>query len=222
MMVVSIPIHARAKNELVRLHGSEQQMIDAIRKVGNVSEKTAKRILEAYPRGEGLAVASTNALIRLGATEKQAERIHGAFALSRLCDEACQARLRKMKIRAPEDVASFVRGLIGRQEREHFLVLLLDARQRVIEAEVIHIGSLAQVDVHPREIFRPAVRLGAHSIILAHNHPSGDADPSDADIHLTQRMVDVGKTQGIPVLDHVVVTPLRSSSLAALGLVPQS
>ncbi len=97
---------------------------------------------------------------------------------------------------------------------------MLNSRQRVIEAQVIGIGSLAQVDVHPRELFRPAIRLGAHSVIVAHNHPSGDPEPSDSDVQLTHRMAEAGLLVGIPVLDHVVVTPHDSVSLAQLGLVP--
>jgi DNA repair protein RadC len=84
----------------------------------------------------------------------------------------------------------------------------------------IAVGSLAQVDVHPREVFRPLVRSGMHSVILVHNHPSGDVEPSDADLELTRRLSDVGRLVGIPVLDHLVVTRTDSISMATLGLLP--
>jgi DNA repair protein RadC len=122
-------------------------------------------------------------------------------------------------LRGPDDVARFVRARIGAAETETFLVIGCDARQRVRSVREISHGSLAQVDVHPREVFRDAIRDGVHSIIVAHNHPSGEPEPSQADIELTRRLVDVGRTVGIPVLDHLVVTRTRSCSLAALGLV---
>lgn len=100
------------------------------------------------------------------------------------------------------------------------MVLGLDARQRVRLVREVAQGSLAHVDVHPREVFRPLVRAGMHSAILVHNHPSQDADPSEADIDLTHRLVEVGRLVGIPVLDHLVVTRTRSVSVAALGLMP--
>jgi DNA repair protein RadC len=103
-------------------------------------------------------------------------------------------------------------------EQESFVVLFLDARQRVIDVREAAVGSLSSVDVHPREIFRDAIRMRAHSVIVAHNHPSGDPDPSDADIDLTHRLVDVGKMVGIPVLDHVIVGGDDAVSLSSMGL----
>ena len=123
-------------------------------------------------------------------------------------------------LRQPCDVANFVRMTIGHKDQEHFVVIGLSARQHPIFHSVIAMGSLAQVDVHPREIFRPCIRNGVHAIVIAHNHPSGDPEPSEADIELTNRMCDVGVLVGIPVLDHVIVTPYDSVSLASLGLVP--
>lgn len=123
-------------------------------------------------------------------------------------------------VRSPEDVAVYLRRVLGDEEQEIFVVLGLDARQRVRMVRRIAVGLLAQVDVHPREVFRPVIRAAMHSIILAHNHPSGDAAPSDADIELTHRLADVGRLVGIPVLDHLVVTRASSVSLAGLGLLP--
>ncbi len=220
MLVAQIPFNVRVANDIVRLHGSREQMVDALRKVAGVSDKTANSLLQAYPNGEGLSEASFDALVHLGATARQAERIQAAFALSRLCDAACRDKLRARVLRQPSDVADFIRTMIGRKPQEYFVILMLNSRQRVIEAQVIGIGSLAQVDVHPRELFRPAIRLGAHSVIVAHNHPSGDPEPSDSDVQLTHRMAEAGLLVGIPVLDHVVVTPHDSVSLAQLGLVP--
>jgi DNA repair protein RadC len=94
----------------------------------------------------------------------------------------------------------------------------LDARQRVRIVELVAIGSLSSVEVHPREVFRPLVRAGMHSVIAVHNHPSGDATPSEADLELTRRLADVGVLVGIPLLDHLVVTRQEVVSMAGLGL----
>ncbi len=92
----------------------------------------------------------------------------------------------------------------GGEPREHFCLLLLDVRHRLIRDCVISIGSLTASIVHPREVFRPAVLASAAAIILAHNHPSGDPEPSREDLHVTRRLYRCGQWLGIPVLDHVI------------------
>lgn len=122
-------------------------------------------------------------------------------------------------LREPSAAASFVRSKLRDKQQEHFALIGLDARQRVKAFRIVSIGSMAQVDVHPRELFRPCIREGLHSVILVHNHPSGDPEPSEADIELTKRMCEVGRLVGIPVLDHLIVTDTEHCSLAALGFV---
>lgn len=121
-------------------------------------------------------------------------------------------------VRTPQDVTTFVRAVIGAEERETFLALGLDARQRVRFTRTIAVGSLSRVDVHPREVFRPLMRAGVHAAIVVHNHPSGVPEPSDADLELTQRLADTGRIVGIPILDHLVVTRTQAVSIASLGL----
>lgn len=128
-------------------------------------------------------------------------------------------------IAGPDDVAEFLRASIGVSQQELFLVLGLDVRQRLQMVRTIAMGSLASVQVHPREVFRPLVQAGMHAVILVHNHPSGEPEPSDADVELTHRMLEVGRLLGIPVLDHLVVTRTSTISLAELGMLeppPQS
>jgi DNA repair protein RadC len=121
-------------------------------------------------------------------------------------------------VRGPDDVARYVRSVFGDAPQEVFAVLGLDARQRVRLVRRVAMGSIAQVDVHPREVFRPLVRAGMHAAILVHNHPSGEAEPSESDVELTRRLVEVGRVVGIAVLDHLIVTRTRAVSLAALGV----
>ncbi len=122
------------------------------------------------------------------------------------------------EIRGPDDVAEFLRASIGSVPQELFLALGLDVRCRLQLIRTIAVGSLASVQVHPREVFRPLVRASLHSVILAHNHPSGEADPSDADVLLTHRMVEAGRLLGILVADHIVVTRTATISLAERGM----
>ena len=109
------------------------------------------------------------------------------------------------EIRGPDDVIAFVGPKLKREQREHFLVLLLNARHEVMAKETVSVGSLNASIVHPREVFKPAVLASAASIVLVHNHPSGDPEPSEEDLSITKRLVEAGELLGIGVLDHVIV-----------------
>lgn len=104
------------------------------------------------------------------------------------------------------------------QRREHFLCLYLNARNQVVHKELISIGSLSASIVHPREVFQVAVTRAAASIILAHNHPSGDVTPSKEDVELTRRMVEAGGIMGIDILDHIILSESDFLSLKERGL----
>ena len=94
-------------------------------------------------------------------------------------------------------------------DRECFTVILLNTRNGVVSKEVESVGSLDTSLVHPREVFKNAIRRNAASMVLVHNHPSGDPSPSDEDIDVTRRLVEAGRLLGIAVFDHVIVS--RSS-----------
>ena len=108
-------------------------------------------------------------------------------------------------IRTPEDVARAIRGFIGDDKREYFLVLHLNTRHYVETIHVISIGSLDCSIVHPREVFRLAVMNATARIMLAHNHPSGNQEPSEDDMDITRRLDQAGELLGITVLDHIIV-----------------
>ncbi len=108
----------------------------------------------------------------------------------------------------PGDVAIYLDTLdIKMADREMFVVLHLDVRNRVVAHEITSIGSQTAAQVHPREVFKSAILKGACSLILSHNHPSGDPSPSKDDIDLTHRLVEAGRLMGIEVLDHIIVAP---------------
>ena len=108
-------------------------------------------------------------------------------------------------IRSARDVHQHFHQHMRDQRTEQFMVLLLDGRNRVMSESQISKGTLTTSLVHPREVFRPAIRAAAAGIVLVHNHPSGDPSPSREDLTVTRRLVDAGKVVGIPVVDHVVV-----------------
>ncbi len=206
-------------NPLPSFHAKDNApYVELIKRVCGCADRTANQIVAAYLDGYGIETASKADFRRHGATDKQAERLHAAFDLARF---AARSRLGwRQQIKTPQDVEGYLRANLPHLEEESFVAILLDSRQRVIDAKVVAMGSLSQVDVHPRELFRDAVRLRAHSMILAHNHPSSDASPSEADVQLTKRMSEAGRLVGIPVLDHLVVGGDEATSLAALGLMP--
>ena len=109
-------------------------------------------------------------------------------------------------LRSPADAARFVRRVVGGDAREHFVSLMLDGRHRPIAYQVVSVGTATASLVHPREVFQPAVGLGACALIVAHNHPSGDPTPSPEDREVTDRLIQAGRVLGIALLDSIVVT----------------
>ena len=117
----------------------------------------------------------------------------------------------------PAEVARYLIARFGNREVEEFGVLMLDSRGCLRRAEIISRGSLTGAPVHPRDVFRLAAAYQAVSLILFHNHPSGDPEPSEADRQLTRRLQDAGAIMGIPVLDHVVIGAGRWHSFGEAG-----
>lgn len=120
-------------------------------------------------------------------------------------------------IRAPGDVAALVSEDLRYLQQEHFVALFLNTKNRVIGRETLSVGSLNAAIVHPRELFRAAVKRSAASVICVHNHPSGDPTPSAEDIRLTHRLTEAGHIIGIEVLDHVIIGDRSFVSLKESG-----
>lgn len=139
------------------------------------------------------------------------------FYVAELTRRTYRGRVPK-PVRGPDDVAALVGRKLLRESREHFLVLLLNARHECLGVETVSIGSLNASLVHPREVFRPAVLASAASIIVVHNHPSGDPEPSAEDLSITRRLGQVGELLGIGLLDHVILAKRGSVSLRARGV----
>jgi len=122
-------------------------------------------------------------------------------------------------IRSPQDVHGLVQDL-KHFDREHFVVIYLNTKNHVTGRETISIGSLNSAIVHPREVFKAAIRRGACSVVFAHNHPSQDPSPSPEDINITERLAEAGVLLGIEVLDHVIIGGDKFYSLKEHGHFP--
>jgi len=107
-------------------------------------------------------------------------------------------------LKEPEDVFGFVKE-IAFKDREHFLVILLNTKNEVLGIETVSIGSLNSAIVQPREIFKAAILANSASVILVHNHPSGDLEPSKEDLKSTKKLQEAGNLLNIPVIDHLII-----------------
>ncbi len=118
-----------------------------------------------------------------------------------------------------EAVVEIVRDLIGHADREHFIVLQLDTRNQVTGVHVVSVGHLNACLIHPREVFKASILANANAIIIVHNHPSGNPEPSMQDEETTRRLIEAGDLLGIPVLDHIVIGELGFVSMKQRGLI---
>jgi DNA repair protein RadC len=121
-------------------------------------------------------------------------------------------------IRSAQDVVNLLMADMRHLPREEFRILLLTTRCQVLAVKTISVGTLNGSLVHPREVFREAIARSSHSLICAHNHPSGDPSPSPDDIAITRRLVEAGRLIDIEVLDHVIIGERGSLSLKEKGL----
>jgi len=129
------------------------------------------------------------------------------------------ANKRSVTIRSPVDVFENYQSLFKYQVRERFIVFWLNSANKVVGYEVVSEGILNSSLTHPREVFRGAIVATAASVILAHNHPSDNIEPSQEDISITRQLVESGKILGIPVHDHIIFAGNSYTSLAERGLV---
>ncbi len=111
----------------------------------------------------------------------------------------------RVAINSPQDVANLLAGEMATLDQEHLKVLLLNTKNEVLKIEEIYVGNVNASVVRPAEVIRPAVRANAPSIIVVHNHPSGDPTPSAEDVSITKELVSAGKLMGVELLDHVVI-----------------
>ncbi|MBI6545675.1 MAG: DNA repair protein RadC [Cyanobacteria bacterium NC_groundwater_1444_Ag_S-0.65um_54_12] len=163
--------------------------------------------------GVGLAEASIEELCRVsGVGIAKATRLSAALEFGR---RLMAMKAQRNPVQTATDAFAIVAPQLSGEREEHVIALLLDAKGGLVATYTIAIGGLAGVALHPREVFREAVRRGAASLLLAHNHPSGDPTPSEADCEATRRLIAAASVMGIPLLDHLVIGQGRYVSLRA-------
>ncbi|WP_205093941.1 RadC family protein [Thalassobacillus pellis] len=221
-MMQDVPKGDRPRERLLELgpsHLSNQELLAILLGSGTKNESVmvlAQRLFMHFEGLELLKDASVEELTAIkGIGPVKAVLLQAALELGK--------RIHHLKpidryiIRSPEDGADFVMEEMRILKQEHFICLFLNTKNQVLHRQTIFIGSLNASIVHPREVFKEAVKRSAASIICAHNHPSGDPTPSQEDIHVTRRLAECGKMIGIELLDHIVIGDRKFVSLKEKG-----
>jgi len=182
---------------------------------------TAQKLLSYFGSLEAIMNASLEDLQNIkGLGAAKASQIKACFEIARrVYSSDVLPKSKNKPIISPRDVYKLVKSKIVHYAKEHFVVLSFDARNKFLGMDTITVGTLNANLVHPRETFESAIRHHAAQVIVAHNHPSGDPEPSKDDLEITKRIVEAGKIMGIDVLDHVIITKTRVFSFKQKGLI---
>ncbi len=176
----------------------------------------AQQLLVLYKGLRNIREASLEDITRVkGIGPAKAISIKAAIELGRRT--ALEVKIKDF-INSPDDVSRLLMEEMRYYDREHFCVLYLDRKGGLVIKEDVSVGGLSSSIVHPREVFKTAVKCSAASIILVHNHPSGDPTPSREDIEITRRLIEAGSIMGIEVLDHLIIGQNKYCSLKEKGL----
>jgi len=198
---------------------SNSELLAIVLRVGSRGESAVRlgeRLLSEFQGLAGIARARIPQLSALpGMGLAKAAQVKAAFELGkRLATSVDEARA---VVRGASDVVALVREELRLREQECLAAVFLDARNQVLRMRILTVGTLTGSPAHPREVFKEALAQGCASVILCHNHPSGDPTPSRDDVALTGRMVKAGELMGIPVLDHIIIGGGRYVSLKEAG-----
>jgi DNA repair protein RadC len=179
---------------------------------------TVQKLIHHFGNLQSILEASLDDLMKVrGIGFAKACQLIASFELSkRLLKENLELekqRVKKNAITSPGEIVEYIKTEIEDFTKENFFVVSFDVRNRILGIDKISKGTLSASLVHPRETFESAIRRHAAQIIVAHNHPSGDSDPSEDDIRITKRLFEAGKIMGIELLDHIVITKDRYCSL---------
>jgi DNA repair protein RadC len=177
----------------------------------------AKALLEHFRSFAEVIGASPEALKKFGLSE-------ASIAALKIVDAAAIRMMRRQAIDRPvlsswQKVLDYCHAAMARQPTEHFRVLFLDRKNKLIKDEVQQTGTVNHAPVYPREVMKRALELSASAIIMVHNHPSGDPAPSAADVAMTHEVRDVGSKLGVTLHDHLIIGREGHASLKALGLI---
>jgi DNA repair protein RadC len=217
-----LPEEERPRERMIRLGAealSHAELLAILLRTGSRRESAihlAQRILQDCGGLRRFAERSWDELTHFpGVGPAKALELQASLELGR---RVARSRLPEAPaVTRPQDAADLLMEELRHLREEHFVVLFLNTKNRVIGRQTLSIGSLNASVVHPREVFRAAIRRSSASILCAHNHPSGDPTPSPEDLQLTRRLAEAGELVGIELLDHIVIGDNRFISLKELG-----
>ncbi|WP_091586857.1 RadC family protein [Alteribacillus bidgolensis] len=221
-MMKDMPMSERPREKMAKEGAdrlSNQELLAILLRTGTKTESVlqlSQRVLFHYDGLKLLKEATIEELQSInGIGKAKALELRAALELGRRIytfqdDE-------RYVIHSPEDVADYVMEEMRFLTQEHFVILCLNTKNQVIHRQTLFIGSLNTSIVHPRELFKEALRRSAASVICLHNHPSGDPSPSSEDIEVTSRLTECGRILGIDVLDHVIIGDRKFTSLKEKG-----
>ena len=227
MQIKEMPVSERPQEKMMYLGPSalsNSELLALVLRSGN-KDKSAIQLAEdvlAYSANEigGLGRAEVNELIELdGIGEAKACSIVAGIELAKRISADRFTTVRRT-VRDCTDVVDILMEEMVYEKREMLIALLLNVKGELESKEIISIGELAATNVHPREVFSPAIRKGAAGIIVAHNHPSGDPSPSEEDILATRRLMEASSIVGIKLVDHVIIGNGTYTSLRMEGIIP--
>lgn len=200
---------------------SEEELLAIIINSGTTecsALELAKQIIHKAGGVRGLADITMDELMSIkGIGESKATKIYAAFELSRRISKS--KNILRYVIGSPESVADIYMEELRYQKKELVKLLILDTKGAIVGDVLLSEGSLNSSIVHPREVFKEAIIRSANRLVLIHNHPSGDPEPSAQDIQLTNRLTEAGRLIGIELLDHIIIGDGEYSSLKRLGYI---
>jgi DNA repair protein RadC len=221
--IKDLPVEERPRERLVRAGEgalSTAELLAIILRTGVGGESVldmARRLLSQYGGLPGLARASFAELrAERGLGPAKTAQLKAALELGRRMLLATPED--HFVVRSPADVAQLLIAEMAHLEQEHFRVLYLDTRNRLLGSETVYVGSLNASHIRVGEVFRDAVKRNCATIIVAHNHPSGDPTPSPEDVEVTRRLIAAGDLLSIEVLDHLIIGQQRFVSMRERGL----
>ncbi|MBL7063465.1 MAG: DNA repair protein RadC [Anaerolineae bacterium] len=222
-MIRDFPVDERPRERLARAGEgalSTTELLAIILRTGVSGESVvamATRLISRYGGLPGLARASFAELqAEKGLGPAKTAQLKAALELGRRMLLAAPED--RFIVRSPTDVAQLLMAEMAHLEQEHFRALYLDTRNRLLGSETVYVGSLNASHIRVSEVFREAVKRNCASLIVAHNHPSGDPTPSPEDVEVTRLLVAAGKLLDIEVLDHLIIGQQRFVSLRERGL----
>lgn len=224
LTIRELPANERPREKLLDKGAyavSDAELLAILLRTGTKQEnvtRIAERLLKDYQGISGLAALSPQELEKIyGIGPAKAVTLVAAAELAKRL--AAHSPGDRQIIRSPGDAAAIVMPRLRYESKEHFMVVLLSTKNHVLATPTISVGSLNASVVHPRELFRQAINYSAASVILVHNHPSGDPAPSQEDIILTRRLVEAGSLLDISVLDHLIIGDGKYVSMKEKGII---